>query len=202
MNKIKSQWVYMIVLKCNTQVGLAKSMLLFSLMLMAFSPTILIKTRINKEITVNLPEELKPMTNEDIAQRYPSVRAPLGAYTNADRLIDFSVNISATQWPDTNTEMAKKFFKAGITNLYDRVEFIDEGSRELNKKKFVYFEFVSRVNGNKRQAGEQQSIQRYTFIQYLVEPKRTLVFTFACPKEMKDDWQKVAKEVMKSISVK
>jgi len=179
-----------------------KLFLALSLLLMAFGSSKLVKTKINKEITVSLPEELKPMTNEDIAQRYPSVRAPLGAFTNADRLVDFSVNISATQWPDTNADMAKKFFKAGITNLYDRVEFIDEGSRETNKKKFVYFEFVSRVNGNKRQVGEQQSIQRYTFIQYLVEPKRTLVFTFACPKEMKDDWQKVAKEVMKSVSVK
>ena len=97
---------------------------------------------------------------------------------------------------------AKKFFKSGITNLYDRVEFLDEGNREINKKKFVYFEFVSRVNGNNRQLGEQQTIQRYTYIQYLVEPKRTLVFTFACPKELKEDWQAIAREVMKSVVVK
>jgi hypothetical protein len=179
-----------------------KLFLVLALLLVAFSPAKLVKTKVNKEITVSLPADFAPMTNEDIAQRYPSVRAPLGAYTNTDRVVDFSVNISATQWPDTNADMAKKFFKAGITNLYDRVEFIDEGSREIKKKKFVYFEFVSRVNGNKRQLGEQQSIQRYTYIQYLVEPKRTLVFTFACPKEMKEDWQQVAREVMKSVAVK
>lgn len=179
-----------------------KLFLALALLLMAFSSSKLIKTKINKEITVSLPEELKPMTNDDIAQRYPSVRAPLGAYTNANRLVDFSVNISATQWPDTNLEMAQKFFKAGITNLYDRVEFIEEGIKQVGKRKFIFFEFVSRVNGNKRQVGEQQNVQRYTYIQYLVEPKRAIVFTFACPKEMKDDWQKTAKEVMKSISVK
>jgi hypothetical protein len=184
------------------QFAVTKSILLMSFMLVAFSPSKLIKTKVNKEITVGLPEALKPMSNADIAQRYPSVRAPLGAFTNTDRLVDFTVNISATQWPDANVDMAKKFFKSGITNLYDRVEFLDEGNREINKKKFVYFEFVSRVNGNNRQLGEQQTIQRYTYIQYLFEPKRTLVFTFACPKELKEDWQAIAKDVMKSVSVK
>ncbi len=171
-------------------------------MLMAFSPSKLVKTKIGKDITMQLPEEFKPMANEDIAQRYPSVRAPLGAYTNADRLVDFSVNISATQWPDANVEMAKKFFKSGIANLYDRVEFIDEGTHDLNKKKFIYFEFVSRINGSKRTAIEQQSILRYVYIQYLIEPKRTLVFTFTCPKDMKEQWQKIAKQMMNSVVVK
>jgi len=200
MNKTNSE--YMIVMKNIKQFAVTKSILLMSFMLVAFSPSKLIKTKVNKEITVGLPEALKPMSNADIAQRYPSVRAPLGAFTNTDRLVDFTVNISATQWPDANVDMAKKFFKSGITNLYDRVEFLDEGNREINKKKFVYFEFVSRVNGNNRQLGEQQTIQRYTYIQYLVEPKRTLVFTFACPKELKEDWQAIAKDVMKSVSVK
>ncbi len=179
-----------------------KLLLVLPVFLLAFAPSKLIKTKVTKDITVMIPSELAPMANEDIAQRYPSVRAPLGAYTNADRLVDFSVNISATQWPDSNMGIAKKFFKSGITNLYDRVEFIDEGTREIGKKKFIFFELMSRVNGNKRQLGEQQTIQRYIYIQYLIEPKRTLVFTFSSPKEAKEEWQKIAKEVMKSISVK
>ena len=98
--------------------------------------------------------------------------------------------------------MAKKFFKSGIANLYDRVEFIEEGTREVSKKKFIYFELVSRMNGSKRTLGEQQAILRYVYIQYLIEPKRTLVFTFSCPKDMKDDWQKTAKQMMNSVVVK
>jgi hypothetical protein len=202
MNKLRSRTKLFNGFKTREPSGMIKTMLVFAVFSMAFSSSKLIKTKINKEITVSIPEELKPMTNEDIAQRYPSVRAPLGAYTNADRLVDFSVNISATQWPDSNIEMAQKFFKSGITNLYDRVEFIEEGTKQLGKKKFIFFELESRVNGNKRQLGEQQTIQRYIYVQYLVEAKRTLVFTFSCPKELKADWQKTAKEVMKSISVK
>ena len=68
----------------------------------------------------------------DFTQRYPSVRAPLAAYTDEDRLVDFSVNISATQWPDTDLELAQKFFKAGVVNMFDRVEMIKEGIYEVH----------------------------------------------------------------------
>ncbi|MFM8738893.1 MAG: hypothetical protein ACKOC0_01670, partial [Cytophagales bacterium] len=60
------------------------------------------KTKITEGITVLLPSTLSVMTPEDIVQRYPSVRSPLAAYTDVNRTADFSVNISATQWPDGN----------------------------------------------------------------------------------------------------
>jgi hypothetical protein len=137
----------------------------------------------------------------DFTQRYPSVRAPLAAYTNLDRTIDFSVNISATRWPDTNLELAQKFFKSSLMSMFDRVEIIDEGIREVNKKRFIFFEFDSRVNGT-RQEGFQDPVLKYTYIQYLIEPGKTLVFTFNCSRRDKQDWQETARTRMKSIKVK
>jgi len=176
--------------------------LLALLIIAGLTPSRSIKTKLPEGITVSIPEELKAMSSEDIAQRYPSVRAPLGSFTNEDRLVDFSVNISATQWPDTDYSMAQKFFKSGINNLHDRVEWIGEGVHPINKKKFVYFEFVSRVNGSKRELGEQQTIQRYVYIQYLIEPGRTLVFSFSCPKDLREQWQPMAQTMMKSIRIR
>lgn len=162
----------------------------------------LVKTRINDEITVSLPADFLAMSPEDIAQRLPSVRAPLGAYTNQDRVVDFSVNISATQWPDANQEIAAKFFKSALYNLYDKVDMISEGIYEVHKKKYIYFEFDSRTNANRRVEGGSEPILKYTRIQYLVEPGRTLVFSFSCPRSLREDWQEVSGDVMKSIRVK
>jgi hypothetical protein len=170
--------------------------------LFAFSPSKLVKTKIAEGITISIPTELQPMTEDDIILRYPSVRAPLAAYTDINRTLDFSVNISATQWPDTNLEMASEFFKSSITNLFDRVDFIEEGIHTVHKKKFIFFEFESRVNGNKMALGEQQPVFRYTYIQYLIEPNRTLVISFNCPKALREDWQANVRSMMKSIKVK
>ena len=170
--------------------------------LFGFSPDKLIKTKVADGITISLPAELSPMTTDDIIQRYPSVRAPLAAYTDLNRTLDFSVNISATQWPDANLEMAQKFFKASIQSFYDRIDVIDEGVHEVHKKKLIFLEFESRVNGNKMELGEQQPVYRYTYIQYLVEPERTLVFSFNCPKSSKEDWQEKVRAMMKTVRIK
>ena len=131
-----------------------------------------------------------------------SVRAPLGAYTDQERTVDFSVNISATNWPDGDVEMAGQFFKSGLTNLYDRLDIISEGTQILKKKKFIFFEFESRISGDRRKQGLQDPILKYTFIQYLVEKDRTLVFTFSCAKDQKEEWQETAREIMRSVRVR
>lgn len=85
--------------------------------------------------------------------------------------------------------------------MFDRVDMIQEGVHEINKKKFIFFEFDSRVNGT-RQEGFQDPVLRYTFIQYLVEPGRTLVFSFNCARREKQDWQETAQAMMQNIKVK
>lgn len=162
----------------------------------------LVKVKISNEITAMLPDDFIPMGDLDFSQRYPSVRKPIGAYTNPDHEIDFSVNISATRWPDTNLEMAQKFFKAGVINMFDRVEMISEGIQEVNGKKLVYLEFESRIKGDQSTLGNSEAILRYTYLEYLVEPSRTLVFSFNCPARLKPDWQETAGKIMMSIKIK
>ena len=179
-----------------------KLLILMAIACLAADRPKLVKTKVNDGITVSIPQGWRPMDDMDFTQRYPSVRAPLAAYTDADRMVDFSINISATQWPDADLPLAQQFFKASLMNTFDRVQMIDEGIQEINKKRFVFFEFESRVNGNKQQEGLKDPVLRYTYIQYLIEPKRTLVFSFNCPKRLKEDWQETARLMMKNVKVK
>jgi hypothetical protein len=179
-----------------------KCLLLVSLISMSFAPPKLIKTKINGGITVSIPQGWRPMDNMDFTERYPSVRAPIAAFTNDERTVDFSVNISATQWPDANLSVAHAFFKSSIQNMFDRVQFSSEGVREVHGKKYIYFEFESRVNGNNAGEGLRDPVLRFTHLQYLVEPGRTLVFSFNCPKKLREEWQPAANEMMQSIRIK
>jgi hypothetical protein len=174
---------------------------LVGLVLVAADKPKLIKVKINDAITISVPREWHAMDALDFTQRYPSVRAPLAAYTNMDRTTDFSVNISATQWPDTDLEIAQKFFKASVLSMFDRVDMIEEGIHEVGNKKFIFFEFDSRVSGT-RQEGFRDPVLRYTYIQYLLEPGRALVFSFNCPRREKEEWQETARKMMSSIKVK
>jgi hypothetical protein len=184
-----------------------KSMMPLWLFLLAFTlisaeKPKLVKTKVSDGITVSIPQGWRPMDGLDFTERYPSVRAPLAAYTNEERLVDFSVNVSATQWPDTDMEIAQEFFRASIMNSFDRVVMIEEGVKEISKKKFIFFEFESRVNGIKQREGYGDPIVKYTYIQYLIEPGKALVFSFNCPGRDKAEWQETARLMMKAIKIK
>lgn len=163
----------------------------------------LVKMKVSDQITVSIPEGWRPMDDLDFSQRYPSVRAPLAAFTDDQRLVDFSVNISATQWPDGDKPMAKQFFKASLMNMFDRVDMIKEGIQEIHGKEYIFFEFESRMNGDRREEGTKDPVLKYTYIQYLIDPgQKTLVFTFNAPRRQKEDWQETAREMMLKIKVK
>ncbi|ELR68147.1 hypothetical protein C900_00723 [Fulvivirga imtechensis AK7] len=162
----------------------------------------LVKTKISDEITVSLPKNFYAMSQSDMAQRYPSVRKPVGAYTNDARMVDFSVNISATQWRESDVEIAKEFFKASLVNLYDRVNFIQEDIKVINNRKFIVFEFESRIEGDRLSLDKKEPIRKYTYIQYLIMNGKTLVFSFNSPVQLKGQWQPVVPEIMNSVKVK
>ncbi|HEU5147255.1 MAG TPA: hypothetical protein VFT90_11095 [Chryseosolibacter sp.] len=179
-----------------------KFLIVIAAMLLSFDQPKMMKVKVSDDITISVPKDWRPMDGLDFTERYPSVRAPLAAYTNADRTVDFSVNISATRWPDANLDIAKQFFKSSLTNMFDRVTIIDEGVRQINGKSFVFFEFESRVNGNKNQLGNADPVLKYSYVQYLVQPQRTLVFSFNCDRRERQNWQDAARMMMNSIKVK
>lgn len=181
---------------------LPKIILFVALFFVSADQPKLMKVKVSDDITVSIPKDWKPMDGLDFTERYPSVRAPLAAYTNPDRTVDFSVNISATRWPDGNLDIASKFFKSSLTNMFDRVTIIDEGIREVNGKKLIFFEFDSRLNGNKNQLGNADPVLKYSFLQYLIQPHRTLVFSFNCSRRDREAWENSAKTMMNNIKVK
>lgn len=179
-----------------------KFLILFAGLLFSFDQPKMMKVKVSEDITISVPKDWRPMDALDFSERYPSVRAPLAAYTNLDRTVDFSVNISATRWPDADLKIASQFFKASLTNMFDRVNIINEGIREVNGRSFVFFEFESRVNGNRNQLGNADPVMKYAYVQYLVQPQRTLVFSFNCDRREREAWQHAAQIMMNSIKVK
>jgi hypothetical protein len=175
--------------------------LLVMVCMTSFDRPRLVKTQVSGGITMLIPRDWRAMDELDFRERFPSVRAPLAAYTDVNRELAVSVNISATQWEVPDVAIAKDFFKSSIYNTFDRVEIIEEGIHEVNGKQFVFFEFESTVRGKKEVLGQQDAILNYSYIQYLVGLDRTLVFSFHCPRRMRQEWQETAKKIMSSVKI-
>lgn len=157
------------------------------------------KVKVNDgKIKLKIPAHFMDMTPEDQVQRIPSVRNPIAAFTDNDRVSDLSVKISATQWGNNDVEMAKDFFKASIMNLFDRVDFLDEGIIEIKNNKYIYLEFESIVRGTESLTGER----KYNFLVYHIKDLKTLVISFRCPKKRQEEYQSLMHDILHSIHIR
>src|SRR5690606_6240964 len=134
--------------------------------LLSFDEPKLKRTRVSDDISILVPVGWRPMDELDFSQRYPSVRAPIAAFTDQDRLVDVSVNVSATQWPDANVALASQFFKASILNKLDRVSMVSEVILEIGEKSFILLESESIVRGNPSELVQNALIKGGSYVLY------------------------------------
>lgn len=158
-----------------------------------------VTTKVADNIKVKIPKEFAPMTDEDKAQRYESSRLPIALFTSPDRVADFGVNRAYSVWRESDLEMLEEFYEASIMELYDKVEFLGKGIKEVNGKKFVFFEFTSVVYPENQFQG---NISKYTYLMYTLNQGTTYIFNFSSEKSAQNQWQPVARQVMASLRLK
>lgn len=175
----------------------------------AFAQSKLKKVQISKEISVQLPTDFTPLPDDGIARKYPASTKPLAVYTSPNGQIDFSVNQKQSQFRPEDLNMLREFYKASLVERFTKVDFIREEVVEVKGQDFLVFEYVSSL-ADERQGGMLSPVQKYSIVQYTiiendastVRDNELLVFTFHAPFNMKNDWQKTAREMMSSINIK
>ncbi len=161
------------------------------------------RLKITKEISMLVPESFVPMSQSDIISKYVSARQPLAMFTSADRRVDLGINQNSSMWKESDLSILKDFYKAGILNLFTEVKFMKDEIREISGRKFVVFEFVSRVVDEENSiSGLGTAVSNYTYIMYTLYEDRVLLFNFNCPQSERVKWQLAAGQMMESVRIK
>ncbi len=160
------------------------------------------RLKITKEISMKVPVDFINMTQAERVNKYVSSRAPIAMFTSSDRNVDLGINENSSAWPGDDLTILQSFFKANIANLFTEVKFIQEEIREIGDRKFIVFEFVSKITDEQTTFGGNTSISKYTYIQYTLRNEKVLLFNFTCPGRQRATWQEAAKEMMESIRIK
>ncbi len=159
----------------------------------------MVKVKIGSNVSCLLPQSFYPMTDGDIVTRMPTNKKPLAAYSDESRLVDFVVTSATSRWREEDISIAKDFYKANISHLYDEVKFTKEEIATINKKQFAVFEFTTLVKGD---GLSKKSIRKYAYIQYTIVNNQTMVFSFNAPYQIRDKWSATAEDIMNSLKVK
>ncbi|MCS6968175.1 MAG: hypothetical protein RMJ44_05965 [Cytophagales bacterium] len=157
------------------------------------------KVKLTDGITVQLPEDFRPMTNDEIASRYLTYRKPLAMYTDQGGVVDFGLNMAATTWRYEDLDILKSFYKATIMQMFTSVNFIREGIEQINNRRYAFFEFISELRSDAKDAIKRPPKVNYTYILYTVIGENVYIVNFTCPAEVRSRWQPIARAIVKTI---
>ena len=178
-----------------------RHLLFFAILFLAVSAQAqkLAKVKLTSNISMRVPSNFTPMTDDDKLQRYESSRLPIALYTDPDRLAELGVNRSYSIWQASDIEMMQEFYEASITELYDKVKFINKEITNVNGHEFVVFEFESAVYPENE---FQRNIAKYTYLMYALNDGTTYLFNFTCELSTKNQWYNTAHKMMESVKIK
>lgn len=174
-------------------------------LLLAFSQVPkLVKTKIHESITVSLPADFSAVGEQEMMEKYVSYRKPLALYTNPSKQVDFSVNLSVTQWQHFDLPLVKDFYKASLSTLYTDMKWLKDDIQEIRDINFAIFEYVGTVADTEQENAIRQSkpMQVYTYVAYGLVEGKVVVFTFTAPASQQQEWAPVAQAMVESIRLK
>lgn len=161
----------------------------------------LVKSKINEDISMLLPQSFNSMSEGERLDKFVSSKTPVAVYTSEDRTIDLGINTNRMPWIEGDEEKLRSFYKGTFETLFDGVQYIQDTIKEINGKKFIVFEFVSTLEEENAFSGTKKA-KYYSYIQYTSYNGQILLFNFGCkPRQMKS-WQAIANVMMESIKVK
>ncbi|HAA14734.1 MAG TPA: hypothetical protein DCE41_24810 [Cytophagales bacterium] len=183
-------------------------LLLLPLSVRAQGPAPLAKVKVSRGLQLALPQNMRPMTTEEVRQKYFSSNQPLLSYTTQDNKVDFTIKLSNSSFREGDLPLAGSFYKANLAALYDSVSFIRENMEDINGRQWLVLELLTEVQPEEEQVdlvmgnAETTAVRNYTYIQYTIVQGQLMVCTLTCPRNYRLAWQAAAWDIMHSLNVK
>jgi hypothetical protein len=160
-------------------------------------------------ITVSMPKDYTQMSDDDVANKYPSTKKPVSMFTNLDRTVDFGLNISKSRWGGLDLKILKDVFRSTIVQSYDTVIFIQEDIVSINGRPYVRYEYNSLFDNTQGYHYLLISILAKTIGEAEVDTEKLapdnanhlLIFNFYCAKAFQAANQPIARAMMETIHV-
>jgi hypothetical protein len=157
----------------------------------------LITIKVDKILSMKIPENFIAMNDDQIADKMIATRKPLAAYTNPSGNTDITVtvgNSNKNPWKDQDLKLMAQFQKSNLMQLFTNVNMLQEKIVKVKGQQFAVFEFLSEV----KEKGKSP-IRKYHHLRYAIRKGNMLVFSFICPESERSINEATAAEVMNSI---
>ncbi|WP_038031297.1 hypothetical protein [Thermonema rossianum] len=157
-------------------------------------------------ISMLVPVDFQPMSDDFLAQKYAYFRKPTVMLSDPYGNIDLGVNITEKYWPQEDIPLLKDIYKATLAALYTQIHFHKEAVEQIKRRTYVILEFdaiLADEEDEKSAIGvSKPPVKRYYYMMYTVVDNRIVVFNFNAPIHEKVRWQPIADKIMHSVKLK
>lgn len=155
-----------------------------------------------KGLQLSVPNTFKLMSDDDIAQKYPSYKKPIAVFESENKTAELGINSAVYRWKNYNLSVIRDVYKSTISTVFSEVNFIQDGNIvTINDKKYVVFEFTSTLVDDKRLDNNPVFTRRYNYLAYTIHEKKILIFNFNSSYESREEWMPLANQMMQSIKI-
>lgn len=162
------------------------------------------KVKPTENITLRLPEDFSPLTEQEMQDRYASSRRPIVFYGSYDRNAELSINTSSSSWASFDLPLAKDFYKASLSALYTDIDWMRDEMVEVDGRQYAVFEFIGTVADPEEEqvVRRQKPISKYIMVAYTIVNHKAVVISFTAPSLLAQQWQPTAQEILEGIQLK
>ncbi|AFS78483.1 hypothetical protein Curi_c14730 [Gottschalkia acidurici 9a] len=150
------------------------------------------KEIIDNKIEVLIPQTFEIMSDETAKMKYPSEARPTIIYTNESGTTNVAFNYTENEATNDQINEVKDSIKSSFKQLYPSATWYDEKVENINGKNVAVLELLTPAIDTKI----------YNLIFLFELDGRLVMGTFNCIEEEKEEYEPIAKSIVKSIVVK
>lgn len=167
------------------------SLIGFCSLMTSYSQELVPQLILDNTMSLSVPKGFSLLSNDIIAKKYPSGNRPSIVYGNPDATINLVVNYTEDGITKEELSDALEVFSKQFERAYPGIEWYTKELQLVNAKKFVVLEFHTPA----------VDTEIYNLMFMTEHQERLLIFSFNCTLREKSQWEKVGKEILKSIKV-
>lgn len=150
------------------------------------------RTLLNGKVTLLLPKEFKPMSEEMLKVKYPSERRPTLVFSNERGSVNLALNHTRNSLPADRLAAFHKGMETTFKRLYPSAKWFRSERVNLNGREFFVMEFRTPAIDT-----EVRNLMAGTSLD-----GRLLLFSFNVTKELEKEWLNAGTRMIESIKVK
>lgn len=170
------------------------------------------RQNINRRVIMLIPSDFIKLSDENVIKNYGMQKLPLAMFANGIGDVNVTISESIDSLGTSkfssvkggkikhDLSIEKSFRKSSIRANMEKVTFLTDEVREMNKVPFIVLEFESKLIG-KNKLNQDVETEMYNYIIYGYRKNRSYIINLAAPLVKKDEWKKYFDEMVLSIQI-